>query len=129
MISQTAQYALRAVVCLASRPNTAMTTVALAELTKVPEKYLSKVMQTLVRADIVSSKPGKTGGFVLKMPPDTLTMLHVVEAIDIPSNQEAFPLGMQTYGNIMRPLHQKLAFLQTMVKDACANVKIKDLVS
>ena len=48
MISQTAQYALRAIVCLAARPHISLTTAQLAEITMVPSKYLSKVMSTFM---------------------------------------------------------------------------------
>ncbi len=47
MFSQTAEYALRAVVYLASQPGTPRTTQEIAKATQVPTGYLSKVMQSL----------------------------------------------------------------------------------
>lgn len=129
MISQTAQYALRAVVCLAARPQTALTTEQLAEMTKVPVMYLSKVMQALARADLVSSKPGKTGGFSLKAAAETLTVLSVIEAIDPPSYVDPCPLELQAYGNVLRPLHQRLAHINAQVRNECRKVFIKDLLA
>ena len=43
MISQTSEYALRAVVCLAQNSDKPHTTAEIARVTKVPEHYLSKV--------------------------------------------------------------------------------------
>jgi Rrf2 family transcriptional regulator, nitric oxide-sensitive transcriptional repressor len=129
MISQTAQYALRAVVCLAHASQVSMTTEQLAEMTRVPSMYLSKVMQSLVRADIVSSKPGKTGGFSLKISPDELSLLAIIEAIDVPSQGESYPLDMQAYGSVLRPLHQKLSQMDALVRKACSETYIKDIIS
>jgi Rrf2 family protein len=128
MISQTAQYALRAVVCLASRHQSSMTTEQLAEMTKVPGMYLSKVMQALVRADLVSSKPGKAGGFSLKSSPDTISLLSVIEAIDPPTFEDGCPLDLQAYGNILRPLHQRLFQINAQVRNECKKIRVSDLV-
>ncbi len=129
MISQTAQYALRAVVCLGSRPQTSLTTGQLAEMTKVSPEYLSKVMQALVRSDIVTSKPGKTGGFSLKVLPEDLSVLAVVEAIDPPTSAELYPLDIQSYGSILRPLHQRLAQINAYIRKECSQMTIQDLLS
>lgn len=128
MISQTAQYALRAIVCLALRREASLTTGQLAEMTKVSPEYLSKVMQALVRADLVSSKPGKAGGFSLKASPSTLTVLAVVEAIDPPSGSELYPLEIQSYGSALRPLHQRLSQMNAYVRKECSKIFIADLL-
>ena len=65
MLSQTAEYALRAIAWLSSAPSEPQTTEAIAAGTGVPEGYLSKVLQSLRRAELVRSKRGITGGFVL----------------------------------------------------------------
>lgn len=128
MISQTAQYALRAVVCLAHTSQNSLTTEQLAEMTKVPLMYLAKVMQALVRADIVTSKPGKTGGFSLKIPSNELSLLTVIEAIDSPQGIETYPLDMQAYGSILRPLYQRLSQMDALVRKECGKIFIKDLL-
>ncbi|HKD37040.1 MAG TPA: Rrf2 family transcriptional regulator, partial [Pirellulales bacterium] len=53
MISQTVEYALRAVVYLAADAPAARTTEQVAKATRVPAAYLSKVLQNLARAKIV----------------------------------------------------------------------------
>lgn len=128
MISQTAQYALRAVICLALRLGTSLTVSQLAEMTKVSPEYLSKVMQALVRANLVVSKPGKTGGFSLKESPENLSMLTVVEAIDPPLNEEAYPLDIQSYGSVLCPLHQRLSEINAFVRRECSKITIKSLL-
>ena len=57
MISQTAEYALRAIVFLADQAEP-RTTQQIAAATRVPPSYLSKVMQALSRARVVHSQRG-----------------------------------------------------------------------
>ncbi|MFF0818571.1 RrF2 family transcriptional regulator [Rhodococcus sp. NPDC003318] len=54
----------------------------LAELHEVSGTYLAKQMQNLSRAGLVRSVQGKAGGYVLTRPPEQITMLDVVEAIE-----------------------------------------------
>ena len=49
MFSQTAEYALRAVACLARESGGAMTTRQIADAVRVPAGYLSKILQALAR--------------------------------------------------------------------------------
>ena len=54
MISQTAEYALRAVVCLAAANGVARTRQELSDDGSIPLDYLTRVMQKLSDHDIVS---------------------------------------------------------------------------
>ena len=56
MLSQTVEYALRAVVYLADQAPLPRTTDQIAERTRVPKAYLSKVLQNLVRRRIIHSR-------------------------------------------------------------------------
>ena len=65
MFSQTVEYALRAVVCLAGKAPSSQTTEQIAEQTRVPQAYLSKVLQNLRQGGIVVSQRGIGGGIKL----------------------------------------------------------------
>ena len=58
---------------------------AIAEVTDVPEAYLAKILQHLVRARLIRSRPGVHGGFELSRAPASLSMLEVIEAVDGPA--------------------------------------------
>ncbi len=47
--------------------------------------YLQKVLQQLVRANILISKKGPRGGFTLARDPKDITMLQIIEAVDGPT--------------------------------------------
>jgi len=50
----------------------------------IPLEYLLKILQQLVRANILRSKRGPRGGFVLNKSSNKITMLEIVEAVDGP---------------------------------------------
>ncbi len=50
----------------------------------IPLEYLLKILQQLVKANILRSKRGPNGGFSLTKTPEKITMLQVIEAADGP---------------------------------------------
>jgi Rrf2 family protein len=54
----------------------------LAEFHGVPAPYLAKTLQTLTRAGITESVPGRKGGFRLARPVEEITLLDIVQAVD-----------------------------------------------
>ncbi len=50
----------------------------------IPLEYLLKILQQMVRANILRSKRGPRGGFVLARPANKVTMLEIIEAVDGP---------------------------------------------
>jgi Rrf2 family protein len=56
----------------------------LVELSDAPGSFLSKVLQRMVCAGLISSRRGTGGGFELAFPPESISLLRVVEAIDGP---------------------------------------------
>jgi Rrf2 family protein len=55
---------------------------ALAKATGAPESFLSKVLQALARAGLISSRRGQAGGFRISPRGRVASMLDVIEAID-----------------------------------------------
>lgn len=108
MLSQTVEYALRAATYLATAPSESRTVDQVAEATHVPVAYLSKVLQQLVRARIVTSRRGSGGGFMLARPPAKLSILEVVQAVDPIERITTCPLGLAAHGRRLCPLHRRL---------------------
>jgi len=48
----------------------------------LPEDYISKVLQNIVKAGIISSVKGVKGGYKLNRPAAEITYLDIIEAID-----------------------------------------------
>ncbi len=129
MISQTAEYALRAVVCLGTYPETPLTTQQIAKVTQVPSSYLSKVLQLLARAEVVRSQRGLHGGFTLARPAGELSILDVVNAVDPVRPIEKCPLGLKQHGANLCPLHRRLNDSITSIEKAFRESTIGDLLT
>jgi len=50
----------------------------------IPLEYLLKILQQLVKANVLRSKRGPRGGFSLARPAKKITLLNVIEAVDGP---------------------------------------------
>ena len=108
MISQTTEYALRAVVWLASHPDRALTAQQIAAATRVPAGYLAKVLQGLSRAGLLHSQRGLGGGFTLARPASELSIWEVVQAVDPIRRIRECPLGFELHKDRLCALHQEL---------------------
>ena len=108
MISQTAEYALRAAVCLAQNIEKPLTTAEIARLTKVPESYLSKVLHSLAKGGIVISKRGLHGGYTLGHPIESLPLLNIINAVDPIRRIESCPLKLESHGTNLCALHKRV---------------------
>jgi Rrf2 family protein len=113
MISQSAEYSLRALLCLAAQhaaaaPPLALTTRQIAQRSGVPAGYLAKLLQAVGRAGLVSSQRGVNGGFVLSRDPARITLLDVVSAVELSRRIKACPLGVPAHRHHLCPLHRRL---------------------
>ncbi|HXT60231.1 MAG TPA: Rrf2 family transcriptional regulator [Pirellulales bacterium] len=127
MISQTAEYALRAIVYLADQAETPQTTQQIAAVTLVPAGYLAKVMQGLSRAGLVRAQRGLHGGFTLAKPATGLTVLDVVQAVDPLRRITHCPLGLKGHTTLC-PLHRRLDGAVAMVEQALGGSTIAELL-
>ena len=129
MFSQTSEYALRTIVYLASNQGQPAITEDIAKATRVPRGYLSKVLQTLGRAGLVTSHRGLHGGFVLTHAPQTISVLDVINAVDPLQRIETCPLGIKSHGKKLCPLHRRMDDALAQVEKAFAESTIATLLS
>ena len=88
ILSQTAEYALRAMAALATVPfGQPVRAQDLSRATGIPSHYLSKVMRRLVVAGLLVSQKGQGGGFSLSKPPGDIPFIDILTAVD------AYPAG------------------------------------
>jgi Rrf2 family protein len=129
MLSQTVEYALRAAVYLADQSPQPLTTEQIAKKTRVPQAYLSKVMQGLARAGVVKSQRGVHGGFVLTKTPWQLTILEVVDAVDPIQRIKTCPLGLAAHGTHLCPLHRRLDDALASVEQAFSKTTLAEVLA
>jgi Rrf2 family protein len=84
-ISRSTGYALVAVGYIAQNyKDGAVLAARISKEYGIPLEYLLKILQQLVRANVLRSKRGPRGGFFLARPAETISLLEVVEAVDGP---------------------------------------------
>ncbi len=128
MISQTAEYALRAVLYLADQGQ-ARTTQEIAEVTRVPVGYLAKVLQGLAKAEIVRSQRGMHGGFTVAKAPAELTVYEVINAVDPVQRIHSCPLGLKAHGVRLCPMHKRLDDAMAVAEQAFRNSTVAELLA
>lgn len=82
MLTMKAKYALKALEVLAK--SGAHGSRAIAEKADVPHKFLESILQELKRHDVVKSRRGIFGGYVLAKPAEEIYLGNVIRIIDGP---------------------------------------------
>ena len=84
-ITRQADYAVRAMTYLAQLgPDQRAATGQIAQEKSIPPSFLAKIVSQLSVAGLLQTSRGAHGGVSLAKPPDAISLLDVVEAIDGP---------------------------------------------
>ena len=129
MLSQTTEYALRAMSCLAYMPNELVSTAQLAEVTHVPMNYLAKVLQLLAKADLITGRRGVGGGYRLNRPASEISLLHVINAIDPLERIRSCPLKLENHSGKLCPLHARLDAATKQLIDTFDGISLHDMIA
>ena len=128
MMSQSAEYALRAVIVLARAGGKSLTTEEISKEARVSAGYLAKMMQALARAEVVHARRGVHGGYTLAIPPEKLTVLQVVRAIDPSRRITRCPLSLASH-TCPCPLHHRMDEAAAMIDNAYEKTCIAELIN
>lgn len=128
MISQTSEYALRAVVHLAKTGGGPAVAQDIAQATHVSVGYLHKILRLLSRKGILLAQRGVGGGFSLARTPDRIS---VMEVLRVTENElvriEACPLGIEGHADLC-PLHKLLDQQVASIERVFDSTSIADLL-
>ena len=76
-------YAVRAMLALAGESTDAWLSVPrISAAMTIPERFLPAVMRDLVRAGLAEGRTGRTGGYRLRRPAGTISLLDVIAAVE-----------------------------------------------
>lgn len=128
MISKTAEYALRAVACMATSMDRPLSADQLARQTQVPRRYLTRVLQDLCAAGTVLSRPGPGGGYELCIAPNKITILDIINTVNPIVRITKCPLGLKNHKKLC-PLHAELDRAYEVMEKSFGSVTIEDLVN
>jgi Rrf2 family protein len=130
MLSQTAEYALRTVLYLATTDQAELSNVSdIAERLDIPRNYLSKTLHQLARAGVLTSTRGKHGGFRLTKPPSKLSLAEVVAPFDGPTGARICLLGRAACSDSDPcPAHGRWKSVSNEVSTFFRETKVSDLL-
>ncbi len=101
-----------------------------AEIAKhfgLPAAYAAKVMTQLVRADVLHSDRGPRGGFRLTRPPEEISILDIVEAVDGHFEAEHGVLSSPAARTALTGVNEVFEGVVSEVRDLLSKKSIADL--
>jgi Rrf2 family iron-sulfur cluster assembly transcriptional regulator len=130
-ISQTAEYAIRAMSAIATLPEgIKIRSTDLGKGTGIPGPYLSKILRRLVLAGLLVSQKGQGGGFSLARPAAEIPFLDILNAVD------AFPTDGRCafgWGNCDQlspcPLHNSWSRLNNQLRDWATDTNLAEVAA
>lgn len=83
-LSTRSRYGLRALIYIAKnqREENPISVRKIAEAEEIPLRYLERIMRILSQKGYVRAEVGAEGGYYLKVPPENIRVLDVVEALE-----------------------------------------------
>jgi len=128
-LTRKGEYAIRGIVYLATQPADQICLLSdIAGAVDVPQTFLAKIFQQFSKIGLVRSYRGTGGGFVLGRPPEKITLLEVVEAVEGPIVPNRCVAGE---GECSRTttcnVHPVWVNVQGQVRDILVKTTLKDL--
>jgi Rrf2 family protein len=85
MLSQRAKYALKAMICLAGHSGPGPLSVTeIAHSAKIPRAFLEQILSDMKRRNLLVSRRGKQGGFLLARDASKISFADIIRDIDGP---------------------------------------------
>jgi Rrf2 family transcriptional regulator, iron-sulfur cluster assembly transcription factor len=129
MFSQTSEYAIRALIEIATRPEGEQVLSAqLGESLGIPQHYLSKILQQLVRTRVLKSVRGRSGGFSLARSAGSIKLRDIIEPFEDLRKYEDCILGQPVCNEAGAcPLHDFWKDVRERYLDELKTKSLKDL--
>lgn len=125
--SRTCDYAIRAVIQLAD--GGWQKAKVLSESSDIPQNFVPQVLGHLVRAGIVTSLSGRSGGYRLARNPEEISLLELVEAIEGPLQSSRCVLGNDACDvQHLCAVHPFWSHAQTALRSSLGSTSVQQLV-
>lgn len=83
-ITRETDYAVRCILYLSERPGETVAVSEISDAMAIPQSFLPKIVQKLVRGGLLESVKGVKGGISLSRRPEAITLLDVMEMTEGP---------------------------------------------
>lgn len=129
MLTQTGEYALRAMVYMARKGEGAFSGVKeIAAATDVPANYLAKILQQLARAKVLDSQKGFGGGFKLAKKLARTTLMDIIDPLERIDKFKGCVLGQRLCNDeVACPLHHTWKAIAGQYLGALKSTTLQDI--
>ena len=79
VLTKNTDYAIRALLMLAAKKGSYLSAKTIADEQAIPYQFLRKLLQEMIRHDLIVSKEGVQGGFMLEKDPDEIGLRQLIE--------------------------------------------------
>ena len=131
MFSKSCEYALQAVIYIALHGQKGQNVglKAIAESQGIPLHFLSKILQLMVRNNILVSIKGPNGGFSLKANPNKLYLKDIVEITDGMEIFDRCGIGLKACSDSSPcPIHFEYKIVKEKIKDLLQTKSVSNLI-
>ena len=130
MLSNTCKTAIKAVIYLSSKFETGENAgiKEVAEYINANEHTVGKILQTLVKQNVIKSMKGPSGGFYISKEQQKQPIINIVEAIDGKQIFKSCGLGLSKCSSIHPcPIHDEYKEARDIIENLFRQKKVLDL--
>ncbi len=130
MFSKSFEYALRAVIylCNESSEHAKLNIKQISTAIDSPEPFTAKILQTLVRRNIIASTKGPGGGFFIDSKAKPIPVIDIVDATDGRSAFERCGLGLKECSESRPcPIHNEFKSYSYKLQNLLTKKTVQDL--
>ena len=130
MLSLTCKTAIKAVIYLASKFESGEKAgiKEIAEFINASEHTVGKMLQTLVKEEVINSAKGPTGGFYITVKQKNQPIINTIDAIDGKEVFDQCGLGLSKCSATHPcPIHNDYKIIRDRFKTLCYQKKVSDL--
>ena len=130
MLSKTCKTAIKAVIYLCSKFDTEENSgiKEISEFINASEHTVGKILQTLVKQNVIKSLKGPTGGFYISKEQQTQPIINIVEAIDGKQVFKSCGLGLNKCSSSHPcPIHYEYKEARDIIENLFSHKKVVDL--
>ncbi|NDL59056.1 Rrf2 family transcriptional regulator [Phytoactinopolyspora mesophila] len=129
-VTARADYAVRAVIELASVRPASATRQRLAEAQDIPGKFLEAILGDLRRNGIIEAQRGASGGYRLSRDPSDITLAEIVRVAEGPlAAVRGLPPEDTLYPGPAAPLTQVWVAVRASLRDVLEATSVADILS
>ena len=130
MFSKSCQYAIQAIlyIGLKGKDSKPVGIKTICDAQQIPQHFLAKILQQLVKQKFITSTKGPNGGFRLNIPAHEFKLINVVESIDGLDVFYQCGIGLKVCSDENPcPVHESFKIVKQKIRNLLTDKSLKEL--